>query len=296
MTAAPLPTFPDALRPHVAQVLRHHYETSPSMITLGGSGISVTGAVIERASMLSMRMATCPTCLGSKTENITLTNKRVVSITCWRCHGDGEIGEIRKTKMQEQTVRCTSCKGTGTVVRPEYRKDKVHDPHPLPCEDCDAHGYRHMDTVICGTGEYPHSQPTPGEELSVATDALRYMREAGQERSLLVLSIAYGEVGRGVERQLDLPVALSLWPHTTHGRKLLDRLGAKGQPPWETLHGCLGGDWTQTTLASMANTSAIALLEMGLSHLARADGETGGSITGAARRLKLAAYWAKEKK
>lgn len=277
---APLPTYPDALRIHVAQVLRHHFEAGPG--TSHGRGISVTGAVIERASMLSMRMSTCPTCLGTKTENIVLTDKRVLPLTCWRCHGDGEIGEIRKTKMQEQTERCRSCKGAGTVPRPEYKLERMYDPHPLKCGACGARGYHHIDTVLCGTGEYPHAQSTPDEGRTEASAALTRLRDV-DDRSLLVLSIAYGEVGKRVERQLGLPLAVSLWPHTKHGRRLLARYPVDGEPPWRDMYdGLSTGDAT----TAMANVASVALLELSLSHLFKADGATGGKVLAMARRLE----------
>jgi hypothetical protein len=242
-------------------------------------------------------MKTCPTCLGTRTQDIKITNNRVISIPCWRCHGDGEIGEIRKTTMQEQTQRCSGCKGAGTVPRPEYKREKLYDPNPLPCPECDGRSYHHMDTVICGTGDYEPAQPTPGEGRSPVSDALALMRQNEQERSRIVLEIAYGEVGRRVERQLHLPVALSVWPHTSHGKRLLRCVGHyRGEPPFEAMYDALSGDVKTSTLASLANTAAIAMLELALSHLCAADAATGGSITGTARRLKLATCWNKEKK
>ena len=287
-----LTAYPDALRPHVAQILRHHYETDASKVHIGGSGISVTGAVIERASMLSMRMRTCPTCLGTRTQDIKLTDKRVISIPCWRCHGDGEIGEVKKTVMQEQTVRCSACKGAGTVPRPEYRREKLFDPHPLKCEACKGRGYHHMDTVLCGTGEYEQAQPIGGEARSEASDALALMRELGQERSRVVLEIAYGEVGRRVERHHALPVAMAVWPHTSHGKQLLRALGHyRGEPPYEAMHEALSGDFQLATRASLANTQAIAVLELALSHLFVADERTGGRVGALARKLEGAGVY-----
>lgn len=282
-----LTAYPDALRPHVAQILRHHYESDSTRLPNGRGGISVTGAVIERASMLSMRMRTCPTCLGSKTENIALTDKRVISIQCWRCCGDGEIGEVKKTVMQEQTVRCARCKGAGTLPRPEYRKERVYDPKPLKCDGCKGRGYHHMDTVLCGTGEYEQAQRVGGEAHGEASDALAMMRESGQERSRVVLEIAYGEVGRRVERQHHLPVAMAVWPHTSHGKRLLRELGHyRGEPPYAAMSAALSGDLHLAARASLANTAAIAVLELALSHLFVADGLTGGRVGTLARKLE----------
>ncbi len=282
-----LPTFPDYLRRHVAQVLRHHYESGHSRINLG-AGVSVTGAVLERASMMSMRMHTCPVCRGDKVERIPRTNGTSIEVDCWRCIGQGEIGELRKRKVQEQTSKCRPCKGSGTIPRPEYRTAKMYDPHPDPCDRCNGRGYLYSASVMCGSAEYPHAQPTPGEVRSDVSDALNLMRERGQERSLLVLSIAYGEVGKHVERHLGLPAVVSLWPHTKHGKKLLEQLGSSTgkSPPWVQLHECLSGDWQSSMMANMANTGAIALLEVGLSHLAKADADSGGRVTAVAKRLE----------
>lgn len=283
---APLPTFPDALRPHVAQILRNHYESTPGRVSLG-AGISVTGAAMERAAMLSMRMRQCPTCLGDKVQRIELTDKRVITIPCWRCHGDGEIGEMRKTKMQEQTKRCYHCKGAGTVPRPEYRREKLYDPNPEKCDRCNGRSYHHVSTVLCGSGEYERGSYAGDDQVTVASEALQWMRNHGQERSRFVLEIAYGEVGRRVERHHKLPPAVAVWPHTAHGKRLLRHLGHyRGEPPFEALHDALTGDWTTATLAGLANTSAIAMLELALSHFRAADNETGGRVLGTAQRIE----------
>jgi hypothetical protein len=287
MTAA-IPTYPDHLRNYVAQLLRHHFETGPSKVGLGSSGISVTGAVLERAAMLSMRTHRCPVCKGNKVQSIPRTNGTSIEVDCWRCIGQGEIGELKQPKLQDQTTRCGPCRGSGTIPRPEYKEAKAYDPNPDECLKCDGRGYRWSGTVYCGTGEYPHAQPTPGEVRSEVTDAFDLMRERGQERSLMVLNIAYGEVGRFVERQLGLPAVVSIWPHTPHGKKLLKTLGSNGRSPsWRELHECLGpGEWSRNALANMANTAAIALLELALSHLATADTDTGARIAAVAKRLE----------
>lgn len=287
MTAA-FPTYPDHLRKYVAQVLRHHFESGPSKVGLGSGGISVTGAVLERAAMLSMRTHRCPVCKGSGTQSIPRTSGTSIEVDCWRCIGQGEIGELKQAKVQDQTTRCHACRGSGTIARPEYRAIKAYDPHPETCLRCDGRGYHWSGSVYCGSGEYPHAQPTPGEVRSEVTDAFDLMRERDQERSLLVLGIAYGEVGRHVERHLGLPAVVSIWPHTPHGKKLLEQFGTKGKsPPWRLLHECLEpGDWSKNTLANMANTAAIALLELALSHLAKADSDTGGRIAAVAKRLE----------
>jgi hypothetical protein len=141
--------------------------------------------------------------------------------------------------------------------------------------------------VLCGSGEYEQAQPTVDDRTTVASDALGLMRERGQERSRVVLEIAYGEVGRRVERQFKLPPAVAVWPHTAHGKRLLRHLGHyRGEPPFEALHDALTGDWTTATLAGLANTSAIAMLELALSHFRAADNETGGRVLGTAQRIE----------
>lgn len=282
-----LPTFPTLLRPHIANLLRHHYETNPTVVNLAGSGISVTGATIERASMLSMRMRTCPTCLGTRVQNIHATRGRTIAVPCWRCYGDGEIGEIKKAVMQEQTARCAACKGSGRTPRPEYKRERVYDPKPLKCNRCEGRGYQHIDTVLCGPGKYQSGQPVEGDARSPASKAIARLNALGRERSVFVLSVAYGEVGKHIERRLGLPVAVSLWPHTRHGKVLLSQIGGRGKPPpWRELHECLIGDMEQRTRASMANTLAIAMLELALSHLAKADEETGSQLASSAKRLE----------
>jgi hypothetical protein len=292
-----LTAYPDALRPHVAQILRYHYETDGGHVGFGGSRLSVTGAVIERAKLMSMSMRKCTVCKGQRTERIPVSKGLPIEVDCWNCGGEGELGQIRKTQLQDQTKRCNKCMGVGTVPRPEYRELKRVDPNPLKCEACDGRSYHYAIDVICGTGEYEQAQPVPGEARSEASDALALMRTLGQGRSRAVLEIAYGEVGRRVERQLDMPVAMSVWPHTAHGKRLLRALGHyRGEPPYERMCEALSGDFQVATLASLANTAAIAMLELALSHLFAADERTGGTIRKSARKLKLATYWSKEKK
>lgn len=282
-----LTAYPDALRPHVAQILRYHYETDGGHVGFGGSRLSVTGAVIERAKLMSMSMRKCHVCKGERTERIPVSKGLPIEVDCWNCGGDGELGQIRKTQVQDQTKRCNKCCGVGTVPRPEYRDLKRVDPNPLPCEPCEGRGYHYAIDVICGTGEYEQAQPVPGEARSEATDALALMRTLGQERSRAVLEIAYGEVGRRVERQHGLPVALAVWPHTSHGKRLFRALGHyRGEPPYERMHDALSGDFQVATLGSLANTAAIAMLELALSHLFVADGKTGGKVAGMARKLE----------
>src|SRR5574343_653000 len=125
-----------------------------------------------------------------------------------------------------------------------------------------------MDTVLCGTGEYEQAQPIGGEARSEASDALMLMRELGQERSRVVLEIAYGEVGR-------------------HGERLLRALGHyRGEPPYLTMHEALSGGFQEATLAALANTQAIAVLELALSHLFVADERTGGRVGALAMKLE----------
>lgn len=144
-----------------------------------------------------------------------------------------------------------------------------------------------MNTVLCGTGEYEQAQPVPGECHSEASDALALMRTVGQQRSRAVLELAYGEVGRRVERHLDLPVVLAVWPHTSHGRKLLKLLGHRsGSPPYQAMNEALSAAGQAGTLASLANTAAIIALELALSHLRMADDQTGRRIVHHAARLE----------
>lgn len=288
----PLTSFPSALRPAVAQALRAHFETRGRMST--GTGQSATGAAMERAAALSQRSRTCPECLGARRQTIRVPAMkgkvaRYIEIDCWRCYGAGEIGEMSKAIPQTATYKCTRCQGAGTLQRREFRQAGQSDPEPLPCDQpgC-AGGYHWGLTALCGTGEYPHAAPMPGEPQSAVGTALAAMVGRGQSDSVTVLEVAYGDVGKHVERALRAPLAVAVWPFTKRGQTLMKHLRLPvGKPPHAALADALhSDDSTTSALAGLANSEAVATLELALVRLRRADDDTGGRLARLAAKIE----------
>lgn len=281
-------TYPDHLRPAVATVLRRHFQSERSWARLNSHVGSTTGAALERAGMRSLRMQTCPNCKGAKYhyERISFgTRKRakVVAMPCVRCEASGQIGcSVGVQKIRETTKCCGRCSGSGRL----YPSDMVALVMPwIRCYDCRGCGYVANLDAAHGPDMSCYFDRSVDESSSPVQRLMRKLRLANRSHEAMVLELAYGEVGGRVERKLGAPITVALWPITAPGRELVSELRCKAK----TLHGDLLHAWNegtvrQQTLASQANTAAIAGLETALCCLFAADRETGFAVRAMAER------------
>ncbi len=280
--------YPDHLRPAVGLVLRRHFDSERSWARMNSHIGSTTGAALERAGMRSIRMHECPSCKGAKFhyERISFGNRKrakVVAMPCVRCDATGQIGRsVGVQKIRETTKVCSKCSGCGKL----YPPDMVLMVMPwLRCYECRGRGY--VDNLDAAHGtesssyfEYSYETVSPVQKL------LRNLRLNNRSNEALAIELAYGEVGMRIEKKLAAQVTLALWPLTTPGKELIRELHCKSK----TLHGELLHAWNegtmrQQTLASQANTAAIAGLETALCCLFEADRETGFKVRAMAERL-----------
>lgn len=280
--------YPDHLRPYVAMVLKRHFQSERSWARLNSHVGSTTGAALERAGMRSLRMTPCPDCKGAKYhyERISFgTRKRakVVAMPCVRCDASGQIGRsVGGQKIRETTKSCGRCSGSGRL----YPSEMAALVMPwIRCFDCRGRGYianldaAHGPDMSCYVDR-------SDEATSPVQRLMRSLRVTNHPNEALVLELAYGEVGARVEKKLGAPITLALWPLTTPGKELVLELRCKAK----TLHGDLLHAWhegtvRQQTLASQANTAAIAGLETALSCLFTVDRESGFEVRAMAERL-----------
>lgn len=275
--------------------------------------------------MLSLRATTCPTCQGTRRQTID-TPRRTIEIECWRCFGAGEISRRIDPPPEAATTACPWCRGSGryrrrgsfvedrhgrrwvpnagylapcqgwfrTVAgRREWQPNPSYEPqHELAwCVRCRGAGWLPCG-VLPASGSHERAGYSPREEdtSSAVGAGLALMRRAGQQTSVLVLEVAYGEVGTYVRRRLGEPVELAIWPFTRPGRLLLERLQlARGTRPHRALARARAS--TEPVVASMAavaQTAAVAALELALARHYEADAEGGGQTLRLARRLQEA--------
>lgn len=321
-------TYPASLRPFVEQVLRYHFEAEAAGrggYSAGAGGKSITAASCERAAMLSLRAATCPTCQGTRRQTID-TPRRVIEIECWRCFGAGEISRRIDPPPEAATTACPWCRGSGryrkrgsfvpgrkgrrwvdnagylapcrgwfrTLQGVRVWQDNPHydAAHELAwCVRCRGSGWLPCGVLPAAGSEHRAGYSPREEDTTSAVGAgLALMRRRGQQASVLVLELAYGEVGTYVRRRLGEPVELALWPHTRPGKALLQRLRlAKGTRPHRAL--ARARESTEpvvATMAAMTQTAAVAVLELALARHFEADAETGGQTLRLSRRIQEA--------
>lgn len=281
--------YPDHLRNAVGQVLRRHFQAERSWARLNSHIGSTTGAALERAGMRSLRMTPCPGCRGAKYhyERISFGARKrakVVAMPCVRCDATGQIGRsVGVQKIREATKVCKKCSGSGKL----YPPDMVMMVMPwIRCCDCRGRGYIANLDAAHGPDSSCYFERSSEQSTSPVHRLLREMRVANRTQEAMILELAYGEVGGRVEKKLGAPITLALWPLTTPGKDLVRELRCKAK----TLHGDLLHAWNegsvrQQTLASQANTAAIAGLETALCCLFAADRETGFAVRAMAERL-----------
>jgi hypothetical protein len=319
-------TYPAPLRPYVEQALRYHFEAQAAGrggYSAGPGGKSITAASCERAAMLSLRAATCPTCQGTRIQTID-SPRRVIEIDCWRCCGEGEIARRIDPPPEAATTACPCCRGSGRYrkrgsfipgrngrrwvdnagydapLRGWFAKvggqrvwhdNPAYDPHHelAWCVRCRGRGWIACGVIPAGGSEHRAGYATSEDEATSPVGAvLSLMRRRGQHASVVVLELAYGEVGTYVRRRLGEPVELALWPFTRPGRLLLERLRVvKGTRPHRAL--ARARESTEPVVASMvagAQTAAVAVLELALARHFAVDEETGGQTLRLSQRIQ----------
>jgi hypothetical protein len=281
--------YPDHLRNAVGQVLRRHFQSERSWARLNSHVGSTTGAALERAGMRSLRMQPCPSCNGAKYhyERISFGMRKrakVVPMPCVRCDATGQIGRpVGQQKIRETTKRCDRCKGAGRLYPAEMAR--LIMPW-IRCPDCRGRSYVANLDAAHGPDMSCYFDRSADEGTSPVQRLLTDLRRANRSNDALALELAYGEVGAKVEKRLGAPITLALWPLTTPGKELILELRSNAK----TLHGDLIHAWhegsvRQQTLASQANTAAIAGLETALCGLFEVDRETGFHVRAMAERL-----------
>jgi hypothetical protein len=322
-------TYPAPLRPYVEQVLRYHFEAEAAGrggYAAGAGGKSITAASCERAAMLSLRAATCPTCQGTRVQTI-VSPRRVIELECLRCCGEGEIARRVEPPPEAATTRCPGCNGSGRYRKqgsfvPD-RRGKRHwvanagflspcrgwfrtrggervweanpgyDPaHELAwCVRCRGVGWLPCGVLpMSGADHRAGYSPSEEDTTSPVGAALALMRQGGQHESVLALELAYGELGNFVRQRLGEPVELALWPLTRPGKLLMARLRLpKGKRPHKALARVRHStEPLMASMASVAHTAAVAALELALARHYAADEAAGGQTLRLSRRIQEA--------
>jgi len=208
---------------------------------------------------------------------------KVIALACARCDGTGEVGRaVGLRAVREATKRCAKCHGVGRLYPSEMAKLVMNW---IRCFDCRGDGY--VDNLTAAhNSEATCYFDNSHETVSPVQRVLRAMRLENQTNEVMALELAYGEVGARIEKKHSGPITLALWPITGPGKELILELRCKAK----TLHGELLAVWNegtvrQQTLASRANTAAIAGLENALCSLFAADKRLGFEIRTMAERL-----------
>jgi hypothetical protein len=320
-------TYPAPLRPFVEQVMRYHFEAEAAGrggYSAGAGGKSITAASCERAAMMSLRAATCPTCQGTRVQTID-SPRRVIELECLRCFGEGEIPRRVETPPEAATTPCPCCKGSG-----RYRKrgsfvpgrkgrrwvdnaaflapcrgwfetrggqrvwqtNPDHDPaHELAwCVRCRGAGWLPCAALPMGSDHRAGYAPSEDDSTSPVGAALVAMRQSGQHDSVLALEVAYGELGNYVRQRLGEPVELALWPLTRPGKLLMKRLRlVNGKRPHRALAGARQStEPVMASMAAVAHTAATAALELALARHFVADDAAGGQTLRLSKRIQEA--------
>lgn len=319
-------TYPAALRPFVEQVLRYHFEAEAAGrggYSAGAGGKSITAASCERAAMLSLRAATCPACQGTRVTTIP-SPRKTIEIECLRCFGQGEISRKLEPPPEASTTACPCCCGSGryrkrggfipgrasrrwvpnsaysaplrgwftkSMGRRIWVENPDYDPqHELAwCVRCRGRGYLPCEAMPAGGSEERAGwSPQEDDSTSPVGAGLAVMRQAGQHASVLVLEVAYGELGNFVRQRLGEPMELALWPLTLPGQLLMARLRVpKGRRPQRALSRAREStEPVVASMASIAHTAAIATLEIALARHFTADSVTGGQTLKLSQRLQ----------
>lgn len=321
-------TYPSALRPFVEQALRYHFEAAAAGrggYSAGSGGKSITAASCERAAMLSLRAATCPSCQGTRRTTIP-SPRKLIEIECLRCFGQGEIDRRMEPPPEAATTACPGCRGSGRYRKrgsfiPDRRgrrwvenaaylapcrgwftkqmgrkvwvENPSYDPsHELAwCVRCRGEGWLPCGVLPAGESEHRAGwSPQEDDSTSAVGSGLAMMRQKKQHESVLALEIAYGEVGTFVRKRLEEPVELALWPLTSPGRQLLAHLHVpKGKRP----HRALGRARESTdplisSMAYFAHVAAVTVLELALARHFEADAATGSQTLRLSQRLQEA--------
>jgi hypothetical protein len=319
-------TYPAALRPFVEQALRYHFEKQVAGrggYTAGPGGKSITAASCERAAMLSLRAATCPRCQGTRLETIK-SGRRVLEIDCTHCFGEGEVARKIDPPPEAATRACPICSGSGryrkrgsfvpgrqgrrwvdnvgyfaplrgwfsTIAGQKvWQPNPDYDPHHelAWCVRCRGDGWLPCEALPAGTAEHRAGySPDDDDSTSPVGAPLAIMRQSGQHESVLALEVAYGELGNYVRQRLGESVELALWPLTRPGRLLLARLRLPtGKRPHHAL--ARARHSTEPIVASMAavaQSTAMAALELALARHFAADAETGGQTLLLSQRIR----------
>lgn len=305
--------------------MRHHFEAQAAGRGgyNAGPGKSITAASCERAAMLSMRATTCPLCQGTRVQTID-TPRRVIEIECLRCFGEGEIARKVDPPPESSTRACPVCTGSGRYRKRGsfipgregrrwvdnlaylapckgwfsraggqrvWRDNPDHDPaHELAwCVRCRGGGWLLCEALPAGSADHRAGYSPEEDDSSSAVGApLAVMRQIGQHESVLALEVAYGELGNYVRQRLGETVDLALWPLTRPGRLLLARLHLpEGKRPHRALaHARRSTEPVLASMAAVAQTAAVAALELALARHFAADASTGEQTLRLSRRIQ----------
>lgn len=321
-------TYPAPLRPFVEQVLRYHFEAEAAGrggYSAGAGGKSITAASCERAAMLSLRAATCPTCQGTRVQTI-VSPRRVIELECLRCCGEGEIARRVEPPPEAATTRCPCCNGSGryrkrgSFVPGRHGRDYVanagylspcsgwfrmqsgqrvwqdnpdYDPHHELgwCTRCRGSGWLPCGVLpMSGTDHRAGYSPAEDDTTSPVGAALSRMRQDGQHESVLALEVAYGELGTYVRQRLGEPIELALWPLTRPGKVLMARLRLpQGKRPHRALaYARQSTEPLMASMAAVAHTAAVTALELAMARHFAADEVTGGQTLRLSKKIQEA--------